>query len=97
MRGVTMPTMAEQAIPRSLRAAGLFLLVALLGGLVLVVTEVGSWPVSVLILGLAAVLAGIAGLCFCVYRYSRSAGVGALRSLGRTVRVAVRLIVDLVP
>ena len=51
---------------------------------------------AVLVLGLAAVLGGVAGLCIFVYRHSRSTGDGVLRSLGRTGWAAVRLLVDLV-
>lgn len=87
--------MAKQ--PRSLGAAGLSLLIALSGGLVVLLAEIGSWPVAVLLLGLAAVLAGVTGLCVLVYRHSRSTGDGVLRSLGRTASGAVRLIADLLP
>ncbi len=89
--------MAKQPTPRSLDGAGLSLLIALSGSLVVLLAEVGSWPVVVLLLGLAAVLAGVAGLCVFAYRHSRSTGDGVLRSLGRTAYAAVRLIVDLVP
>lgn len=89
--------MAKQPTPRSLGGAGLSLLIALSGGVIVLLTEVGSWPVVVLLLGLAAVLTGVGGLCVFVYRHSRSTGDGVLRSLGRTAIAAVRLIADLVP
>ena len=50
--------MAKQPIPRSLGVAGLSLLITLSGGLVVLLAEIGSWPVAVLLIGLAAVLAG---------------------------------------
>jgi hypothetical protein len=89
--------MAKQQMPTSLGGAGLSLLIALSGGLVVLLTEVGSWPAVVLLLGLAAVLTGVVGLCVYVYRHSRSTGAGVLRSLGHAVSAAVRLIADLVP
>jgi hypothetical protein len=97
MRCGTMPAMATQPMPRSLGRAVLSLLIALFGSVVVLLAEVGSWPVVLLLLGLAAVLAGVAGLCVFVYRHSRSTGDGVLRSLGRTAGAAVRLIADLVP
>lgn len=89
--------MAKQPMPRSLGWAGLSLLIAMSGSLVVLLAEAGSWPMAVLLLGLAAVLAGVAGLCVFVYRHSRSTGDSVLRSLGRTAWAAVRLIADLVP
>lgn len=89
--------MAKQPMPRSLGGAGLSLLIAMSGSLVVLLAEAGSWPMAVLLLGLAAVLAGVAGLCVFVYWHSRSTVDGVLRSLGRTACAAVRLIVDLVP
>jgi hypothetical protein len=90
-------TMAKQPTPRSVGGASLFLLIAMAGGLVTLFAEVGSWPVAALLLGLAAVLAGVAGLCAFAYRHSRGTGDGILKALGRTAWAAVRLIVDLVP
>jgi len=52
--------MAKQPKPNSLGGAGLALLLALSGGLLMLLDEVGSWPVVVLPLGLAALLAGVA-------------------------------------
>ena len=88
--------MAKQPMPPSRGGAGLSLLIVLSDSLVVVLAETGSWPMAVLLLGLVAVLAGVAELCVLVYRHSR-AGDGILRSPGRTARAAVKLIVCLVP
>ena len=92
-----MATVAKQPMSRSLSASGLSLLIAMSGSLVVLLAEAGSWPVAALVLGLATVLAGLAGLCVFGYQHSRSTGDGVLRSLGRTAWAAVRLLVDLVP
>ncbi len=92
-----MAIVTKQPMSRSLSASGLSLLVAMSGSLVVVLAEAESWPTAALVLGLAAVLAGVAGVCVFVYRHSRSTGGGALRSLGRTAWAAVRLLVDLLP
>jgi hypothetical protein len=90
-------TVAKQPISRSLSASGLSLLIAMAGGLVALLAEAGPWPAAALVLGLVAVLAGVAGLFVFVYRHSRSTGDGVLSSLSRTTWAAVRLLADLVP
>ncbi len=92
-----MATVVKQPMSRSLSASGLSLLIATSGGLVMLLAEAGSWPAATLALGLAAVLAGVAGLCVFVYRHRRSTGDGVLRSLSRTAWAAVRLLADLIP
>lgn len=92
-----MATVAKRPMSGSLDALGLSLLVAMSGSLVVLLAEAGSWPMAALVLGLAAVLAGVAGLCVFVYRHNRSTGGGVLRSLGRTAWAAVRLLADLDP
>ncbi len=97
MRCRTMAAMAKQPISRSLGGAGLSLLVAVVGSLVALLAEAGSWPAAALLLGLTAVLAGVAGLCVFGYRHRRSTGDGVLKSLGRTAWAAVRVLFDLLP
>ncbi len=97
MRCRTMAAMAKQPISRSPGGTGLSLLVAVAGGLVALLAEAGSWPVAMLLLGLTAVLAGVAGLCVFGYRHSRSTGDGILKSLGRTSWAAVMMLFDLLP
>ena len=89
--------MAKQPMSRSLGGAGLSLLVAMAGSLVVLLAEVGSWPLAAVLLGVTAVLAGVAGLCIFGYRHSRSTGDGVLSSLGRTAWAAVRVLFDLLP
>jgi len=70
----------------------LWLVVALLGGVVVAVGDViPSAPASLSLAGLALFLAGIAGLCVLAYRNNRRAGASVLRSLGRIARAAARL------
>jgi hypothetical protein len=73
--------------------AGLSLLVAMFGGLVVLAgTLISSTPPLLLLAGLAGVVAGVAGLSVLAYRDSRRADVNVLRSLSRTTREAAKLL-----
>lgn len=89
--------MAKQQMSRSLGGAGLSLLVAMAGSLLVLLAEAGSWPLAAVLLGVTAVLAGVAGLCVFGYRHSRSTGDSFLGSLRRTAWAAVKLLFDLLP
>ena len=76
----------------------LWLVVALLGGVVLAIGDlIATTPASWSLAGLALFLAGIAGLCLVAYRNNRRAGASVLRSLGPVARAAARLVWDLLP
>jgi hypothetical protein len=74
--------------------AALFLIVMVIAGAAAAGGEFASiWTLAVL--GAAVFVIGVAGLCVLAYQASRRADGGLLRWLGRTVLVAIKLILDL--
>jgi hypothetical protein len=74
--------------------AALFLIVVAIGVAAAAGGEFASvWTLAVL--GAAVFFVGVAGLCVFVYQASRRAGEGLVRSFGRTVLLAIKLILDL--
>jgi len=73
--------------------AGLSLLIAMFGGLVVLAGTLSPHtPQLLLLAGLVACIAGVGGLSVLAYRDSRRDGVGVFRSLGRTTREAAKLL-----
>jgi hypothetical protein len=79
------------------RLATLSLLVALIGSVGVVAGEFVSALWLLTVLGAIGCLAGVTVLGILVYRVSRQTGTGVLRSLGRTLLAAIRLMSDLLP
>ena len=87
--------MTKKPAPPHQGLAAACLLLTLTGSAWLILTESVSWPLVLSVPGIAAVLAGIIGLCFFVYRAGRRTGDGFVKALGRTIRAAIMLIIDL--
>lgn len=85
----------KKPAPPNQGLAAACLLLTLTGSAWVILTESVSWPLVLSIPGVAAVLVGIIGLCFFVYRGSRRMGDGFFKALGRTIRAAIMLIIDL--
>jgi hypothetical protein len=94
--GDTRPMTMQVPSPPA-RVATVWLFVALIGGVGVVAGEVVSALWLLAVLGAIACLAGVTGLGILVYRVSRQTGTGVLRSLGRTLLAAIRLLFDLLP
>jgi hypothetical protein len=76
--------------------AGFFLLVAILGCVIAIAGELLT-SLPALLAGVALIIGGSALMGFLVYRFSRDSGISVTKSFARTTRLAVEMILDMLP